>query len=307
MARTSLRPPSLQWQVFRGSDAVQRDLVSLNQLRTSAWVRVRHDVYADSRIRLDHTLACRATALRLPVAAVFAGPSAAYLHGVEHAAGYNDEVHVIVRPDLRLRSQHGLRAHAGEIDADEVEARDGLRRTKPARTAWDVACWAELTLAVSIVDRLLRRGQVEMADLVEVTERHGTNLSRSRAQRVFGLADPSARAASESQLRIRLIMAGLPRPVARHPVELVTGRVVHPEVAWPEFQVAVEFDSRGLVGGHTRCLDDIDPELEQRYSRGHLAAAGWTVLPVTAHQMRRDFTDFVTSVRRALLERGWQP
>jgi hypothetical protein len=306
MARTSQRPSPLQWQVFRGSDAVRRDLVSVNQLRSTAWVRVRHDVYADSRIRLDHALACRATALRLPVSAVFAGPSAAYLHGVEHAAGYNDDVHAILPPELRPRSSQGLRIHATEIEADEVEALDGLRRTTPARTVWDVACWAELTHAVSIVDRLLRRGQVSRADLDEVVERHATHLSRSRAQRVVDLSDPRARSAAESRLRIRLVTAGLPRPVARHPVELGDGRVLHPELAWPRFQVAVEIDSR-CTGERCRCLDDVDPELTRHHSRRQMTAIGWTVLPVTPHQMRRDFADFVTSVRLALLDRGWRP
>ncbi|MDQ7910657.1 hypothetical protein RB614_39795 [Phytohabitans sp. ZYX-F-186] len=306
MALTSQRPSPLQWQVFRGSDAVRRDLVSTNQLRSTAWVRVRHDVYADSRIRLDHTLACRATALRLPVTAVFAGPSAAFLHGVEHAASYNDDVHVILPPDLRLRSQHGLRIHGIDIDADEMEARDGLRRTTPARTAWDVACWLELTQAVSIIDRLLRRGQVARADLGEVVERHANHLTRSRALRVFDLTDPRSRSAAESSLRIRIVTAGLPRPVARHPIELATGRVLHPELVWPELQVAVEIEGP-CAGGRSRCLDDVDPELMQRYSRGQLTAAGWTVLPVTLRQMRHGFTDFVTALRVALLDRGWQP
>ncbi|MGN9910775.1 hypothetical protein ACTMTJ_24770 [Phytohabitans sp. LJ34] len=306
MARTSHRPSPLEWQVFRGSDAVRRDLVSSNQLRSTAWVRVRHDVYADSRIRLDHTLACRATALRLPVTAVFAGPSAAFLHGVKHAAGYNDDVHVILPPEVRLRSHQGLRIHATEIESDEMEWRDGLRRTVATRTVWDVACWAELTHAVSIVDRLLRRDQVGPADLAGLVERHGTHLSRSRALRVFELADPRARSAAESSLRIRLVTAGIPRPTARHPVKLANGRVLHPELAWPEFRVAVELDHQS-PGERSPCLDDIDPELMRRYSRGQLTASGWTVLPVTLHQMRLGFTDFVTSVRRALLDRGWQP
>lgn len=306
MARTSQRPSPLQWQVFRGSDAVRRDLVSTNQLRSTAWIRVRHDVYADSRIRLDHTLACRATALRLPVSAVFAGPSAAFLHGVAHAAGFNDDVHVILPPDLRPRSSHGLRIHATEIEADEVETRDGLRRTTVARTGWDVACWAELTHAVSIIDRLLRRGQVSRADLDEVLERHATHLSRSRAVRVFDLTDPRARSATESSLRIRLITAGLPRAVARHPVELTDGRVLHPELAWPEFRVAVVIEGR-CPGERSPCLDGVDPELVHGHGRQQMAAAGWSVLPVTLYQMRREFTGFVTSVRFALLDGGWQP
>ncbi|HET6214619.1 MAG TPA: hypothetical protein VFE14_17270 [Micromonosporaceae bacterium] len=45
-------------------------------------------MYADARLDRDHELACRAVALRLPPGVAIAGPSAAYLHGIEFAAGY---------------------------------------------------------------------------------------------------------------------------------------------------------------------------------------------------------------------------
>jgi hypothetical protein len=72
------RPRELEWPVFVGTEAVNRRLIRPYQLRSQAWTRVRHDVYADSRLEYDHELACRAAALRLPKAVV-AGPSAAYL------------------------------------------------------------------------------------------------------------------------------------------------------------------------------------------------------------------------------------
>jgi hypothetical protein len=47
-------------------------------------------LYADARLERDHELYCRAAALRLPHSVVFAGPSAAHLDGVRHAAGPDD-------------------------------------------------------------------------------------------------------------------------------------------------------------------------------------------------------------------------
>ena len=67
-----MRPPELEWRVFRGTDAVGRGLVTPHQLRSSAWVRVRHDVYADARLSRSHALACRAALLRVPDTAVIA-------------------------------------------------------------------------------------------------------------------------------------------------------------------------------------------------------------------------------------------
>ncbi|MFD0787804.1 hypothetical protein ACFQZ8_28190, partial [Micromonospora azadirachtae] len=107
------RPDALTWQVFRGSTAVRQGLLTEHQLRSGAWIRLRHDVYADARLDRDHALACRAALLRLPPGVLIAGPSAAYLHGVDHAATFTDDVHVLVPPQMRIGTQRGLRLHVG--------------------------------------------------------------------------------------------------------------------------------------------------------------------------------------------------
>ncbi|WP_280839963.1 hypothetical protein [Micromonospora sp. A200] len=111
MPPLAYRPSVLAWQVFRGSDAIRHGLLSPHQLRSSAWVRLRRDVYADSRLDRDHRLACQGVSLRMPGGTVLAGPSAAYLHGVEHAAGFADDVHVLAPWATSVRTQRGLRVH----------------------------------------------------------------------------------------------------------------------------------------------------------------------------------------------------
>lgn len=81
------RPAAPAAQVFRGSEALHHDLLTPDELRSSAWTRVRHDVYADARLDHDHELACRGALARLPPSTVIAGPSAAFL-SVEPAAAY---------------------------------------------------------------------------------------------------------------------------------------------------------------------------------------------------------------------------
>src|SRR5262245_63936547 len=100
------RPAALEWQVFRGTEAVREGLVTRGGLRSPSWQRLRHDVYADSRLDRDHSLACFAAALTLPPDAVIAGRSAALVRGrprrrlrgpgARHRAS-----------DLRFRSPHG--------------------------------------------------------------------------------------------------------------------------------------------------------------------------------------------------------
>ncbi|MDT0529584.1 hypothetical protein RM555_11355 [Micromonospora sp. DSM 115977] len=340
------RPGVLAWQVFRGSDAIRQGLVTEHQLRSSAWLRLRHDVYADARLDRDHALACRAAALRLPPEAVVAGPSAAYLHGVEHAASFADDVHVLVPRTMRLGPQRGLRVHSmgpatspsyasarfrktgggpgtavGQPDGGPCPAvrppsdgrraavrppSDGLRvadlrtagvpvATDPTSAAWETAVWLEPLRAVGIVDSLLRQGATSREALADVADRNADRPGGRRARWVFGLADPGARSPAESELRVRLVLSGLPRPAARHPVRVASGLVLHTDLAWPAYRVAVAQDGQHAEagGGH---LDRI----------ASLAGAGWLVLPVTGRRLRQDFPGVLREVRAALGARGWR-
>jgi Protein of unknown function (DUF559) len=293
------RPKDLQWQVFRGSEAIGRRLVTADQLRSRAWFRVRQDVYADARLDRDHELVCRAAALRLPPRAILAGPSAAYLLGVEHAASERDPVHVITPPDSDLGPRGGLRAHATRLLASEITEHGGLRLTTPARTAWDVACWLDIVTAVGIVDGLLGQGLVTAPQLDGLVAARRGERGWRRAAEAFGLADGNAQSPPESQLRVRLVVAGLPRPIAQFAVPLPTGITVHPDLAWPEFKVAVEYD------GHWHA--DADQLHRDRRRLNQLVAAGWIVLHVTSQRLHRDFARVLREIRDALTSRGWRP
>ncbi|MEH1099704.1 hypothetical protein [Micromonospora sp. CPCC 205561] len=332
------RPGPLAWQVFRGSDAIRQGLVTEHQLRSSAWLRLRHDVYADARLERDHALACRAAALRLPPEAVVAGPSAAFLHGVTHAASFTDDVHVVVPRATRLGAQRGLRVHstgpaaapppapagrprvgagvgahrpgggpsaagsrgAGGLRVGELRTAGPPAGTEPTTAAWETAVWIEPLRAVGIVDTMLRQGLTTRAALAEISGRHAERPGGRRARWVFGLADPGARSPAESELRVRLVLAGLPRPAARHPVRVAGGLVVHADLAWPAYRVAVAH------GGEEAGAPAGSPGGELDRLAGFVGA-GWLVLPVTGRRLRHDFPAVLREARAALAARGWRP
>lgn len=154
------RPAALTGRVFRGTETVSHGLLTPHELRSRAWLRVRHDVYADARLERDHELACRGALIRLPPGTILAGPSAAFLYGIEHAAKFQDEIHVITPATTRVGAQRRLRVHHFDLLASEIAAGSGLPRTTPTRTAWDVARWMDTVAAVSVVDALLGRGLI---------------------------------------------------------------------------------------------------------------------------------------------------
>ncbi|AGZ46475.1 DUF559 domain-containing protein [Actinoplanes friuliensis] len=297
MPRAPNRPHPLSGTVFRGSDALRRGVLTSDQLRSTAWQRIRHDVYADARLDRDHELACRAAQIRLPASTLFAGTSAAHLHGIRHAATFLDEVHVSSPPSVRLGAQRRLRVHHIDLSPGEVTVARDLPCTTPLRTAWDVAAWHEPLRSVPVIDSLLARGLTTSAALTDLLSHRIGRRGWRRAREAFALVDAGAQSPPESRLRVRLVLAGLPRPVAQCPVRVSPRLVLHPDLGWEQWRVAVEYDGRWHAGS----LDHDRRRLNQ------LTAAGWTVLHVTHPRLQYDFSGILCEIRSALELRGWRP
>jgi len=100
-------------------------------------------------------------------------------------------------------------------------------------------------------------------------------------------------------LRVRLVLGGLPKPVAQGEVRVASGLILHPDLAWHEWRVAVEYD------GHWHA--DPDQLHRDRRRLNQLVIAGWTVLHVTSRRLQNDFPAFLREVKSALFARGWRP
>jgi hypothetical protein len=290
------RPSRLAGQMFLGSQAIDEGLLTRHQLRSRAWLRLRNDVYADARFELTHELACRAAAMRLPGEAVIGGASAAYLYGVDHAARPHDDIDVILPWKARIPRLRGLRVHTLDLDPEETAEHAGLRLTTPRRTCWDLAGWAEMTSAVATIDALLHAGLLDADQLAGDLAAHQGQRGSRLAERVFGMVDAAAQSPQESRLRVRLVLAGLPRPVAQFEIRLAGGQVYHPDLAWPEFQVALEYD--GLWHA------DAEQFHRDRRRLNQLQTAGWLVLHATTQRLSSDFPTLLKEIRSALTSRG---
>jgi hypothetical protein len=296
--RSQPRPQPLQWRVFLASQAIQAGLLTPDALRGSAWQRLLRGVYADSRLDPDHQVRCQAAMLLAPPEAVIAGASAAYLHGIESAVGDRDPVQLLVERKHRFGPIQGLQVHTSTLPVVDVTTQQQLRCTTALRTAWDVALWRDLVRAVPVLDAMLRSRLVSTGDLAKLVVVRRAEVARgvARAMRAFGLADGRAQSPPESSLRVRLILRGLPPPVPQHPVTVRSGRVLHPDLAWPEYQVALEYEGARHAEPDRLHLD--------RYRLNALVDAGWLVLHATSRHLGAGFPGLVADVRRALRSRG---
>jgi G:T-mismatch repair DNA endonuclease (very short patch repair protein) len=271
------RPLPLRGRVFRGSSVVRQGLLTHKQLRSSAWRRLRHDVYADAALPVTHRLLVSAVGLTLPDGGGFTGRSAAVLWGVPDVAGPDDDVEVVLPAGRRWHAGPGVRVRT--LLAGQELVRCGRWSCLPrADTVVDLARSADGDEAVVLLDRLVRARLAPLDDVRAAAARLPACRGSARAQLAARLADGLAESPQETRLRLLLHRAGVP-PVAQYRVVDRDGLVARVDFAYPELRLAIEYD--GLWHAERRTF------LDDRRRLNRLTATGWIVLHVTVDDLRR--------------------
>jgi very-short-patch-repair endonuclease len=97
----------------------------------------------------------------------------------------------------------------------------------------------------------------------------------------------------ETLLRLLLVGARLPEPVVNHPVAVRAGLVLHPDLAYPDRRLALEYEGRD----HLTDPDVAEVDIERREL---FAEASWRTIRVTAPQLFIHRDALVARVRRHL-------
>ena len=285
------RPEALRGRVFRKRDVVPHGLLTAEELRSSAWRRLYRGIYSDSSLPDTFGLRIRGARMLIPSSAVFAGRTAAFLHGARALVDPGMPVEVAVSPGVRFGPVTGLRIRQAAMSLHDVDAVAGWRCTTGVRTALDIARWEPLMDAVVALDVLLARSVVSRGELQEAVTALGSRRGARLARKAVDLADHRAESPPESRLRVLLVLAGLV-PVPQFTVRDAEGNAVaRVDLAFPEYRVAVEYDGAWHAAPGQFAKD--------RHRLNQLVAAGWTVLHVTAAEMRDP--DALIARLRALL------
>ncbi|WP_459279480.1 hypothetical protein [Arthrobacter sp. TMN-37] len=192
--------------------------------------------------------------------------------------------------------------------ADQTTLR-GIPVTTPARTWFDLAQLLRLDALVAAGDHVVNRNNrifaEERAALASVEELSQmlTSHRRSRGVRTAREALPLVRvgcdSAPETALRLALARAGLPEPVLGWVItDESGGHVVWPDLAYPNYKVAIQYDGAHHFERERRELDIARNEATVR--------AGWTQVVITARLMDAfGSAAALAKVRDALLHNGW--
>jgi hypothetical protein len=270
---------------------VESGVLTHDQLRSSAWRRLRQDVYADARQPDTHRLHARAASLVMPRGAALGGRTAAVLCGVGDAAGPADPVEVVLPPMVRWDPQPGIRVRTAQLHGDVVGRGHFMRWTTPVRTAVDLARRAPVADAVVLLDQLVHARVVELsavrAAVAALPRCRGSRVARE----VVALADGLAESPQETRLRLVVAAGDLPHPVAQYEVWNGGQFVARLDFAWVAHRLALEYDGLWHAGPGQFQRD------RQRLNR--LTAAGWRVVFVTAADLRQP-ESLIASLRAEL-------
>jgi hypothetical protein len=209
---------------------------------------------------------------------------------------------------MAIPRRSGVIGHVGQFFDDEIVSVDGLLVTGRLRTWLDISRRMSAEELTVVADHLLRvpRPQFErrtepyatLEQLSEMLDRHKGTPGIRKARLALELARVGADSAPETRLRLALERAGLPEPQLNMPTELAAGVVRQPDMTFPEYRVAVEYDGEG----HSEVEQIVrDVAREEDFFR-----ADWLLVRISKRHMQHDAKSAVWKVRAALQSRGWR-
>jgi len=250
-------------------------------LDSDAWLRLLPDVYiwATDFDAGDYRTWCEAVALAMPPGAAIGGWSAAFLWGVGRPRR-DDPVSIVLPVGRRVRPHPRISAVHSPLAAEDVTTFGGLPVTSAVRTAFDLGRQAPRLSALTAVDALTHRRVVRLPELVSYVAARPGWPGAPLLREVVSLAEPLTESPMETRLRLLLVDAGAPRPVAQHEIFDRQGRfIARVDLAYVRLRIAIEYE-----GDHHRERAQFQRDVARLNA---LRAAGWIVLRFTADEVIR--------------------
>lgn len=304
MPRRHPLPATLRGAAFLTSDTAFHGL-RVGRLRGAD---VQHPFHGVRSIELEHQSVldrCRAYEPLLRAGDVFSHSTAAELYGIplpDIASARS--LHIVATGGAARPRSRGVLGHvAAEVDMEFVL---GLPVVSPSE-AW---CQLGNELArqdlVAAGDYLISgtrlTGGKRSAPLATL-EQLAHTLDRRRGCRgaaALRWALPRLRqdvdSRPESLLRLLCVRARLPEPVVGITVAVAGGITLHPDLAYPQWKVVLEYESDGHRVSKRRFATDIE-------RRELFEAAGWRVIRVTAAHLFGDPDALVRRIRSVIAAR----
>jgi hypothetical protein len=286
------RAPAIPIELTKGPfnlEEARRHGLTKDHLLGASWKRLGGGYYALRTIADDPEVVLAAIRRRLPRAAVFSGRTAGWLHGLDLPPC--DPVEVTVRLGSETSRLTGVAVRRSDVSASETVTRRGQPTTSVVRTLADLGRRLPLVEAVAALDMALHSRLLKPNDLCSWVNAHPRYPGIRRLRQTIELAEPATESVMETRLRLILVMARLPRPLAQVSLRDEAGQFLgRPDLYYPLHRLALEYDGanhrENLTGDNRR--------------QNRLVDAGYRLLRFTAADVLSTPDSIVALVRRAL-------
>ncbi|MFZ4585738.1 MAG: hypothetical protein ACOYNI_10990 [Acidimicrobiia bacterium] len=259
------------------------------------WIPVYDEVYriagAPPSYRGSLLAACWAGGLRAHASHL----AAAHLWGMPGGA----PVLEITAPRWRRARHDGVTCHeSNKIDAIDVTERFNIPVSCVERTLVDLCSKVSDALAERALNHAIRHGDTSECQLVAAAARLRARGRRgmARYRRILGLDRPVTESDPELRVLQALRRQALPLPETQYEVRSNHAFVARVDFAYPEVKLALEYDS------DEHHSTDTEHSANAR-RRNALRTAGWTVLEIRRHHLRRGGFDELAIEIRSILRR----
>lgn len=210
---------------------------------------------------------------------------------------WSDRLEITVPARSPRCPSRAVRVHRSTIPFELLTAVGPIPVTSRGRTLIDLSAVVSEQRLARVTEQALVLRQVQFEELVQALAkmaRRGRRRVTVVRQMLLSAADVgAAESGGEVKLLRWLVAAGLPFPVQQHWL-VANGRRYRLDLAYPDLQVAVEYDGRGHDESPLRAMAD-------RRRHADLATAGWLVLAFDRSAAR---SQVVALVRAALKRRS---
>lgn len=261
--------------------------------------RFSRSVLVDAARAVEFWTRAAAGVLTVGSTAVLTGHSALAAYGCGAAA--TAPIHLLVPYHCKNRGRPGLKLHRGHYEQQDVDRVGGLPTLVMDAALAEVLSRGHRRVALACADDAVRLvPDVERAEFrawvgARVDTRPDSR-GRLQAHTLLRLTTGLSESPAESAMLLSLVDGGLPVPEQQYSVTDLRGREIYRlDFAWPEMQIAVEYDGYEAHEGKASLDAARDADLRQR---------GWIVVRARAADLA-DPSRVLAEVETAFRRRGF--
>lgn len=301
-------PPAVRGESVSTAEARRRG-VPPDRLRRADVRHPFHGVVAFSAPLLSTADRAWAFTQVMPASAWFSNTTAAALKGLPlPMAREHGPLHVTVPRGAHTPRAIGVIGHQRDLGEPAFEQlllplssgeRVPLRVGTVGATLLTAATDLDLPDLVALVDAArLADDAVALYDIDRMLARSARRAGAAALRRAVALSRAGVRSRPETHLRLLLGRAGFPEPDVAPEIETPVGPL-HPDLAWPAYQVLIEYEG----DGH-RTDDRVFASDLRRFDA--FADAEWNAIRCTRVDLYSEPRRVLGSVARRLSARGWR-